>query len=315
MNSSFRKAAWLLFLFPFLTLVGTAGHAQGLIDGYMKGKGHLDAALTYSTEKYDQYFVADSLVSNPNLGTIRTQSVSLFATAGLTDWLDVVLTLPYIKAEPGKTSFWASQQNVQDLTLALKARVLKTTFGKVELTGIVSAAYSAPLSKYVIDSPIAIGHGSKNIDGRATLQAKAGSFFAMAQYGYTRKDKVMLNRGFEVNVPDVTDFVSRIGVAHAKFYLDAFVQIQKPYKNFGTDIGNGFAFPIEPGIPAQNSAGVPFPSNRVGFTRVGLNGYVPVPVLKGVGITAGFATILSGTNIGKSTRFSAGLVYGLSNLW
>ena len=65
-----------------------------------------------------------------------------------------------------------------------------------------------------------------------------------------------------------------------------------PY-NKGTDIGPG----------------IPYPTNAVGFTRTGINVYLPI--VKKFGFNAGYSTTLSGQNIGKATRMSGGIVIGI----
>ncbi|RIV19067.1 hypothetical protein DYU11_26600 [Fibrisoma montanum] len=290
-------ALWLLL--PACTF------AQGLVDGFMRGQDKASFALTYSQEAFDTYYAGTTEIRNPNLGTITTQSVNLYATYGLAYDIDVIVAAPYIRTE-SSAGYWQKQEGLQDLSAALRWEAYDWKFDGVTVSWLFSIGYSLPLQKYVIDAPVAIGHGSRNIDGRTLLHIKAGAFFLTGQYGYIRRGAVDLDRvvnyyvpdqvnpniGTKVNVPDVTDLIIRSGFSTRHFYVDGWVQKQTPYSQ-GTDIG-----------PA-----IPYPTNAIGFTRAGANLYIPL--VKTFGLTAGYSTTLSGRNVGKATRLSGGFVVGL----
>jgi hypothetical protein len=283
------------------------GFAQGLVDGFMRGEGKIDVALSYSNESYSQYFVGTTLAkhplsgetpdpSNPNLGKITTQSIGFYAAAGIMDDLDVIVALPYITAGPNK-GYWATQSGLQDLSAAVKYRPLQLVaegLGRLDL--IASAGISIPVSNYINDAPIAIGHGSNNGDFRllAHMTSELG-LFATLQAGYIRRSNVDLDKGYEVSVPDAVDTWAKIGYASSFIYGDIWINRQNAQG--GTDLG-----------PPSNT----FPSNGVSYTRIGANVYYPLTMLvDGLGISAGGAYTLAGRNVGKSTRFSFGLSYGV----
>lgn len=279
--------------------------AQGLVDGFMKGQRKASFALTYSQESYGTYYVGTTETRNPNLGTVTTQSLNLYGSYGLGYDLDLIVSAPYVRAE-ASAGYWQKQEGFQDIAAALRWEAFDYKIGKARLSWLFALGYSLPLMNYVIDSPVAIGHGARSLDGRTMLHFKAGAFFLTGQYGYIRRGQVTLDRvanyydpsnlnpnsGSVVNVPDVTDLVVRGGVAAKQFYVDGWVQRQTPY-NQGTNIGPG----------------IPFPTNAVGFTRTGVNVYVPL--VKKLGVNAGYSTTLSGQNIGKATRVSGGVVIGI----
>lgn len=281
-------------------------HAQGLVDGFMRGQRKASFAVTYSQEAYDTYYVNTTEVQNPNLGTITTKSLNLYGSYGLGYDLDLIVAAPYVQAE-ASAGYWQKQEGFQDISAALRWEAFDYKLGSARLSWLFALGYSMPLQNYVIDAPVAIGHGSRNIDGRTMLHFKGGAFFLTAQFGYIQRGQVRLDRivnyydpgqlnpnsGSTVNVPDVTDAVVRGGIAAKQFYIDGWVQRQTPYKDYGTNIGPG----------------IPFPTNAVGFTRAGANLYLPI--VKKFGLTAGYSTTLSGRNIGKATRVSGGLVLGI----
>ncbi len=296
-----------LFILTSLIALGTGQltNAQGLVDGFLRGKGRTSMALSYSHESYGTYFVNTTETKNPNLGTITTNSVSLFAAYGLTKTIDLVASLPYVEAA-ASAGYWQTQKSLQDISVAVKWQAVKLNLGPVEVAGLLSAGYSLPVQNYVIDAPIAIGHGSHNFDGRAILHLKAGPFFVTGQYGYILRSAVTLDRvanyyapdqvnpnaGQRVNVPDVTEGIVRAGLALSAFYVDGFIQNQTAYEGRGTNIGPG----------------VPFPTNGIGFTRAGANLFIPIPGVKGLGVTGNFSTTVNGRNIGKATRVAGGVV-------
>lgn len=286
-------------------LIHSFTQAQGLVDGFMKGQRKGSFAVTYSRESFDTYYVGTREVRNPNLGTITTEALNLYASYGLGYDLDLIVNAPYVRTE-ASAGYWQKQEGFQDLSAALRWEAYDYKIGSTRLSWLFALGYSFPLQNYVIDAPVAIGHGSRNLDGRTMLHFKAGAFFLTAQYGYIRRGQVTLDRianyyipdqvnpnsGSKVNVPDVTDAIVRGGFATKHFYVDGWVQRQTPY-NKGTDIGPG----------------IPFPTNAIGFTRAGANLYVPL--IRKFGLTAGYSMTLDGQNVGKATRINGGLVIGI----
>jgi hypothetical protein len=284
---------------------GLQGRAQGLVDGFMKGEHKASFAVSYAQEAYDTYYAGTTETRNPNLGTISTKSLNLYGSYGLGYDLDLIVSVPYVRTE-ASAGYWQKQEGFQDLAAALRWEAYDYKIGTARLSWLFSVGYSLPLQRYVIDAPVAIGHGSRSLDGRTLLHFKAGGFFLTGQLGYIRRGQVTLDRvvnyydpsnlnpnsGSIVNVPDVTDAIVRGGFATKHFYVDGWVQRQTPY-NKGTDIGPG----------------IPFPTNAVGFTRTGANLFLPI--VKKLGINAGYSTTLSGQNIGRATRVSGGIVIGI----
>lgn len=279
--------------------------AQGLIDGFMRGQRKASLAIIGSQETYDTYYINTTETRNPNLGTVTTQALTAIGTYGLGYDLDLIVAAPYVRTE-ASAGYTAKQEGFQDLSAALRWEAYDYKIGKTRLSWLFAVGYSMPLQNYVNDALVAIGRGSRNLDGRTMLHYKAGSFFLTGQYGYVRRGQVALdhvvntydpsqlnpNSGMKVNVPDVTELIIRTGIKTKPLYVDAWFQQQTPYTQ-GTDIGPG----------------VPFPTNAVGFTRVGANVYLRL--VGKLGLTVGYATTLNGRNIGKSSRIDGGLAVGL----
>lgn len=278
-----------LCLLVAAVLAGPAVHAQGILSGYMQGAGNTGLAITYSTESYDRYFVADRQTTNPGLGTITTTSVNAYVAAGITSWLDVVVNVPWVDAA-SNAGLWAPVTAMQDLAAGIRVRPLVVPTADGQLDVMLGGVVGMPMTDYPTDAPVTVGHGARSIDGRIIAQYRTYSgMFIAAQAGYIGRGRVTVDRGFEVDVPDAVDMSLRAGVAATAWYGDVWIQNQVAQS--GTNIGPGVAFP----------------SNAQCFVRVGATAvYHVVPQLSLIGAVAG---TMQGVNVGASTRFSMGFSY------
>lgn len=279
-------------------LLSAGASAQGLVDGFMRGAGKLDVALSGSYESYSKFWKGTTLVEEPNLGSINTTSIGLYAAYGITDFLDVAVAAPFVSTSPN-AGYWSDQSGVQDVSAALKLRALEAPIpgiGRVDL--LAAAGIALPSHDYINDAPVAIGHYSQNGDLRLLAHYTSNfGVFATLQGGYIRRGNVELDKGYETTVPDAVDVWGKIGYATEDLYAAAWIQRQNAQG--GTDIA------------PQNT----FPSNGISFTRVGLDVAKPLSSLvKGLGVSAGGAYTLDGRNIGQSYRVSLGAYYSLNLL-
>jgi hypothetical protein len=286
----------LLFLISMIICCTSVNlSAQGLLDGFMRGKGQIVSAISYSHESFDTYFVSTNNTQNENLGTIKTNSINFFAAAGLTDYLDVVVSLPYITARANQ-GFWSDQKDFQDISFFLKGRILETNFSENDNLSIIGAiGVITPLSDYIADAPVSIGNQSTQLEGRFIAQYRTSfGVFVTSQFGYSKRHNIDIDIGLEVSVPDAFDYILRAGGSYKKLYADAWFQHQNSRN--GTNIG----------------AGVPFPSNEIDFSRIGFTLYHTIPKIESLGLALSTGFTLSGKNIGKSDRITASLVYNFS---
>ena len=277
--------------------------AQSLVSGFMAGKGHGSVVLSGTTERYESVYLApDKIDGVPIFQEVRVNSLNLYATYGLSDKIDAIVSLPYIQSKgkaPGtvindlnalySTQGYANiRQGLQDITALLKFKSYSVELGSsvLDLLGVVSV--STPLSDYQTNTGygyiIAIGNRATkySASGVAHLKTSTG-IFATAQVGYS------LRTGL---VPNALVGEAKLGYAGPKTYLEGSASFQE--SNGGTDISeagfNGF-----------------FPSTRVNFIRIGASAYRPIA--NGFGLTLGASTYVAGRNIGKATGFSAGVTY------
>ncbi|WP_035562815.1 hypothetical protein [Hymenobacter sp. IS2118] len=288
-----------------LLLAGTASttQAQSLVSGFMAGKGHGSVVVSGTTERYETVYLApDNIDRVPVFQEVRVNSVNLYATYGLSDKIDAVISLPYIQSK-GRAAgavvgdlntlfptagYTNVRQGFQDVTGLLKFKTYSREIGSsiLDLLGVVSL--STPVSDYQTSTGygyiIAIGNRATkySASGIAHLKTSSG-LFATGQVSYS------LRTG---QVPNALVGEAKIGYAGPKTYLEGFASFQE--SNGGTDI-------------AQDGFSGFFPSTRVNFIRLGASFYRPLA--QGFGVVLGANTYVSGRNIGKSTGYSAGISY------
>lgn len=281
----------LCLFFPAIIL------AQSPVSGFMKNKGEGAAVVSYSYEKYDKVFLVPSELDGvPIFNEISTSSLSFYGEYGISDNFDVVVNVPYIKAEGDASQqvldnngFENERKGVQDLKVFGKYRFKSFAFEKSSLDLIGALGIQTPLGDYKVNdglqSIIAIGNQSTSVSAIAIAMFKTNAgLFTSGQLGYSVRGN---------DVPNALLSELKIGYAASKFYVDAFIANQLSDKE-GTDI-------LQEGFTGF------FPETRVNSTRIGLNAYVPV--YNGIGLTGGVNSYIAGRNLGKATGFYGGLAY------
>lgn len=269
----------------------------------MTGKGHGSVVVSGTTERYDNVYLApDKIDGVPVFQEVRVNSLNLYTTYGITDKVDVIVSLPYIQSKGKAPSTVISdlnslyptagytnvRQGLQDITGILKFKSYTREIGGsiLDLLGVVSV--STPISNYQTNTGygyiIAIGNQATKYTASGVAHLKTSSgVFATGQVGYS------LRTGL---VPNAVVGEAKIGYAGPKTYLEGSASFQE--SNGGTDISevgfNGF-----------------FPATRVNYIRLGASAYRPLA--NGVGIVLGVSTYVAGRNVGKSTGYSAGVSY------
>ena len=162
---------------------------------------------------------------------------------------------------------------------------------------------SSPTNNYVKDYlPLSIGLGSKNLVLRGMLDYENRNVFATLSTSLISRSNISLDRqayyttrmtySDKVSMPQVLYTNLRMGFRNKEIVAE--VVADQWTTQGGYDI-------------TKNN--MPFPSNRMNQTRVGLNGkYEPVK-WKGISLTSAFYKTMSGRNMGKSTFFQFGFFY------
>ena len=285
----------LLSVFVFAA-VTVAVSAQSPVNGFMQGKGKGNVVVSYGMESYDEVYLVPKKVNGvPVFRDVNVTSASLFATYGITDQFDVVVSLPFITATGNASeavlqnlNFENERSGIQDVSVFLKFNPFDINIGSSNLKLIGAVGVKTPVGDYKVDeglqSIIAIGNRSTTVNmiAIAMFKTKYG-IFTSGQFG----------TGFATQgVPDSYMSELKLGYAAKRIYGDVFIANQT--STTGVDIlGNGFQ-----GF---------FPATKVDFTRVGVNLYAPI--YKAIGLAGGANSYIAGRNIGKATGFYAGVVY------
>ena len=283
------------FITPFfcllivLTLPGRV-FAQQLISGFRQGQGHSSVFLTYTHERYNEFYLGETKTAIEMAGQDRVvvESANLYAAYGLTDKLDIIATLPYISSKSRRLSDNQNilERNLQNATVALAYQALQkqSEAGLFSVTG--GLALSTPLSRYRTNIINAIGNRATQLDPSLLLQYKfTNGLFVNGQGGYSLRSN---------NVPNAVLLGAKVGYAAPHFFLESFVSNQT--STSGIDIGG-------PGFTPDR-----FPETKVNTTNLGASLYVPI--VKHFGITVGGGTRLAGRNAAAVSWYTAGL--GLS---
>lgn len=274
-----RTPAALFIALALSPLTSTAASALDL-NGFLALAGEGSAALSYSTESYDEFWRGDTKVPNPPpLGKVETVSVSLWLRYGFTDRLSVVANVPYVDVDSDGTMGFEDDGLADVEALALFS-VLDRSGSGARHRLIVGAGVRTPTSNYVADAPVSLGDGSTDLLLRLVYQIQAGGFYASQQIGFdSRQD----------DVPDNFPLYTEAGYTWGRLTGSLFYS--RLFADGGTDIGE---------------AGFTFPSNEEEYSRTGGKLYARFTDSFGGSVSA--FTTLDGRNTGATTGVSAGLV-------
>jgi len=235
------------------------------------------------------------------MGRVSTSNVMLMGNYGISTKLNVLFGLPYIKTKTS-TGNMAGQKGLQDLSLFVKWEAYQKHMAHGDLKAILIGGYSTPVSNYTADFlPLSIGLHSRNVNMRLMADYQHDHWFATASYTYIARSNVTIDRNTyyttemhytnEVKMPDASQLNFRAGYRSETLIAEAVF-------NKWTTLG-GFDIPRN---------GMPFVSNKMNASSVGLNVKYETPV-DGLSVVANGSTTVAGRNVGQSTGFNAGVFY------
>lgn len=156
-------------LLSALLLGSCFARCQGLVDGFFKGKGNVDVALSATYQGSSKYFAGTNLINYSR----SILSLSAFAEYGITEKWDVIGNVPVVNF------------SFQDAGVFTKYQLLKTTLFKHSFSIIPAVGVSFPLSNYETESGQAIGQKATIISSRVVLQQELPKgMFLQVQSGY-----------------------------------------------------------------------------------------------------------------------------------
>ena len=268
-----------IFLIPILiAFTSLACLSQTDIDGIMMEKNAFCIGPMFGYSSWKNYWEGTLKRENLNLGTLSTQMYSVMGNYGITNKLNVLFGLPYVKtkASAGQLN---GQEGVQDLSLWVKWKPFSKKIGSGRLSLIAIGGYSFPISDYTADFlPMSIGLESKNLSLRGMADYRRGSWFGTISGTYVRRSNIELDRTSyyttemhytnEVKMPDAASFNIRAG------YRDKGLIAEAVFDHWNT-LG-GFD------ITRNN---MPFPSNEMDMSRIGFNFKYDMPFLPQLSLT------------------------------
>ena len=277
----------LLVSAPFLL------SAQGPLDGYLKGKGVLDLAPSFSFNSARDF----AGVNGQNYDVrYKGSLLSIFGAYGLTKRLDLVATAAYV--------FTSNNSGLQDGGLYLKYRPLYRDWGKAgKLGALLGAGLSFPLANYEPTVSGALGQKAVIFPARLILQWESpfGLFFNLTGGYNWRLDHLREQDITEIRKerPDYqpaqpanfSTLLFKIGFPAAHYYLDAWVERQHT-------IGGNDYVPEVPDLPQAYGVSYTQVGGTIYYSETGKNGFFG---------SGGY--ILGGRNTSRMLRVTAGLVF------
>lgn len=284
-------------LFAFVRL-----SAQTDVDGIMMSKNNLCTGFMYSYSSWDEYWEGKLKRDALNFAPVKTQMIGWMGNYGITNKLNVMASLPWIKSKPSAGT-WHGVDGLQDLSVAVKYKAFEKEVLKGKLAVIGVLGFSTPVSNYLVDYlPMAIGNRSTTGTFRVIGDFEKNHFFITGAAAYTLRSNTKIDRDAyyttelhltdEVEMPDVASFHLRLG------YRGKTIGAEAVFTNM-TTLG-GFD------ITRNN---MPFPSNRMNATTAGVSFKCNPRALPGLSVLAGAGYVVNGRNVGQATMFNGGLFY------
>jgi hypothetical protein len=286
-------------------MIGTSASAQTDIDGIMMTKNNFCTGLMYSYSSWTNYWEGTLKRDNENLGRVSTQMIGVMGNYGITDKLNVLFSVPYVatKASAGTLH---GMEGVQDLSVHVKWMPIEKKIGKGDFSAYAIGGYSFPMSNYAADFlPLSIGLHSRNIYLRAMADYQLGRFFVTGSGTWVQRSNITIDRSAyyttemhltnKVDMPDAAAFNVRIGYRYHGIIAEGVLDNWTTLGGFDITRNN-----------------MPFPSNKMNATRLGVNFKWELQAIKGLSLIGGGNYTIAGRNMGQATSVNGGLFYILN---
>ncbi len=296
------KRMYKVALAASLLLVFAGTQAQTDMDAILMGRRQLCIGPMFSHSSWTHYWEGTLKRDNPNLGKVSTRMYALMGAYGVTDNLNLLFGVPYVVTRASGGTL-AGQRGVQDLSLYAKWMPLEKDLGKGTFSLYTIGGVSFPLGNYTPDFlPMSIGLRSKTASLRLMMDYQLGDYFITGSWTQVFRSNINLDRdsyytthyiqSSEVEMPDASNYQLRAGYRSAKLIAEGVL-------NRWTTLG-GFD------ITRNN---MPFPSNRMNATTLGVNFKYVVTADHALSLTGGYNRAISGRNMGQASTLNAGIFY------
>jgi hypothetical protein len=301
MKRVIRKSKFFVLLGILLSTNATV-FAQTDIDGIMMEKHALCIGPMAGHSGWKNYWEGTLKRDNKNLGTVSTSMYSIMGNYGITNKLNVLFGLPYVKTKASAGQL-KGLKGIQDFSLWVKWKAYSKKMGQGRLSVFAIGGYSLPASDYTADFlPMSIGLESKNLSLRGMADYQRGSWFGTVSGTYVRRSNIKIDRtsyyttemhySNEVEMPDAASFNVRAGYRDKGLIAEAFLDNWTTLGGFDITRNN-----------------MPFASNKMNATKIGFNFKYEMPFHRNLSLTGNAFTTVAGRNMGQASGFNAGIFY------
>jgi len=288
--------------FCCLLLSHFIANAQTEIDGIMMSKNQLCTGAIFQYGTWSNYWEGTFKRDNQNLGTVSNNNISINGNYGVTDKLNVIVSLPYIATEASAGTL-KGQNGLQDLSATIKYMPIEKTIGQGIYSVYTIAGISIPTTNYVADYlPLSIGLQSRTATFRLMGDYQRGNFFTTVSAAYQKRAAITIDRNAyfttemvysnEVAMPDVININLRTGYRSGRLIAEAILDNQVTQGGFDITKNN-----------------MPFPSNTMNALRIGMHSKYTFPGKEALSLVSGFNHVLEGRNVGQTNAIYAGFFY------
>jgi hypothetical protein len=307
-----KKIVFHLLTTLVFCMVVTLAKAQTVDDAVMMDKKQWCNGLTYMHSSWREYWEGTTKRENKNLGTVTTQSLMLMSNYGISDKVNVLVTVPYVWTNASAGTLHG-MKGFQDIELDVKYEFYKTKIGKGKLSLIAVGGFSTPLTDYENDFlPMSIGLGSTNLSGRLTADFQHGIFFTTLSSSYVWKSDVTIDRTSYYT--DHIIYSNKVDMPN-QLYSNLLIGIRKSNLTVQGVIMNMYTF----GGSDIRKNDMPFAANQTNMTTLGAHVKYFLPFVPNLEVIGGADFVvdipqlnIAGRNVGQSTTYTAGLYYVLS---
>jgi hypothetical protein len=245
---------------------------EGSLDGTLPAAGRGEVTLAFSAQDFDEFWVGETKVTDPGVGTVEFDVLSLELEWGFTDDLAVAVALAQVDASSDGLGRFGDS-GLQDITALLEYRLLAA--GPHSL--LIAGGVRTPAGDYESNLPVDLGDHTTDLMGRVVYGYHRGAFTFSQQLGIDHRSD---------DAPDGYPFYTELGFAPGR--LELVVWYRRLLVNDGSDIG-------DPGFT--------FPGNREESSRLGVE--VSGRLGGRLSLGAGYFTTLDGRNTGDMEGVSA----------
>lgn len=291
-----------LYCFVMYTIFSNSMNAQTEIDGLMMQKNYFCVGTTYGKSSFSQYWEGDLKRENANLGTVTSSNISINGNFGISKKLNFLFSVPYIWTN-ASAGVMDGQKGFQDISLWLKYVFFSKEIYGGDFNTIALGGYSNPISNYNPDFlPLSIGLNSKVSTARLMFDYHRKNLSITASGAFMYRSNVFLDRNTyyttemhysnEVYMPNMTNFNVRVGYRTSVWIFEGIFDQMNTLGGFD--------------IPRN---GMPFVSNQMNASRIGLNLKYEAPFLDGLSFVFNANQTILGRNVGQTTSFNTGVFY------